>query len=157
VRVPDITLQERASGSGPLCRSVLGELPGWFGIEEAVDNYVEVADRSPTIVASTGGEDVGFLTIVDHSRYAAEIYVMGVRPAFHRRGIGRSLVECAEELASDRGIEYLQVKTLSERRPDPRYAATRAFYLVCGFRPLEELPTLWGPENPALQLVKALR
>ena len=30
----------------------------------------------------------------------------------------------------------------------------RAFYLACGFRPLEEFPTLWGPENPALQLVK---
>lgn len=29
-------------------------------------------------------------------------------------------------------------------------------YLACGFRPLEELTKLWGPENPALQLVKRL-
>lgn len=154
--IEEFTLRELAHGSGAICRAILGELPNWFGIPEAVDHYVELANRSLTVVASAGEEDVGFLTLLGHGPFAAEIYVMGVRPAYHRRGIGRRLVARAEELASDRGAEFLQVKTLSERRAEPFYAATRGFYLSCGFRPLEEFPNLWGEANPALQLVKHL-
>lgn len=135
---------------------MLGELPAWFGIEAAVENYAEVSDRSLTVVASVGTVDVGLLTLIDHGSYASEIYVMGVRPDYHRHGLGRHLLARAEELSVCRGAEYLQVKTLSEKRADRHYAATRAFYFACGFRPLEELPSLWGPDNPALLLVKRL-
>jgi hypothetical protein len=54
------------------------------------------------------------------------------------------------------GVEYLQVKTLSDAHPDAGYARTRAFYQAMGFRPLQELPELWGEENPCLQMVKGL-
>lgn len=54
------------------------------------------------------------------------------------------------------GVEFLQVKTLSAKHPDEGYEKTRAFYLAYGFRPLEEFPTLWSPESPALQLIKAI-
>jgi hypothetical protein len=62
----------------------------------------------------------------------------------------------AEAWLRDRDIEYVQVKTLSPRHPDSGYVKTRAFYFAVGFRPLEEFPELWQPENPALQMVKAL-
>ncbi len=156
VSVEGLSVREHERGSGVICRDILHELPHWFGIEEAVDHYAAVSDRSLMVVASDGAQDVGFLTLVDHGSFAAEIYVMAVRAAYHRRGVGRRLVAHAEGLAMRRGAEYLQVKTLSERRPDPHYEATRAFYLACGFRPLEEFNNLWGPENPALQLVKHL-
>lgn len=154
--IESLHLRKERQGSGPLCRAILGELPEWFGLPEAVQNYGEVSDRSLTVVASDGDEDIGLLTLVDHSAYAAEVYVMAVRPAYHRRGVGRRRLAHAEELLVARAVEYLQVKTLSERRPDLHYAATRALYLSCGFRPLEEFPTLWGRDNPALQLVKRL-
>lgn len=149
-----VELREEVTGCGQLCRDVLAELPGWFGIPESVEHYVDVVKRSPTLVATADGRDVGFLTLAQHGSYSAEIYVMGVRPAYHRRGIGRMLIEHAERSLAARGIEYLQVKTLSERRTDPGYAGTRAFYFACGFRPLEESLTLWNPENPALQMIK---
>ena len=116
-----------------------------------------MADRSLTVVASRGDQDVGFLTLVSHGPFAGEIYVMGVVPHEHRRGIGRLLLAEAEYRLATAGVEFLQVKTLSSRKSDEGYDKTRAFYLSCGFRPLEELPGIWGPDNPALQLIKTIQ
>jgi GNAT superfamily N-acetyltransferase len=121
-----------------------------------VDDYVALADRTPTVIASLDGIDVGVTTIVRHSEYAAEVSVMGVLPAYHRQGIGRAMLQHAEQTLSREGIEFLQVKTLSPRHPDEGYKRTRAFYLTYGFRPLEEFPRLWSPDQPALQLVKVV-
>jgi hypothetical protein len=52
-------------------RKIVATLRAWFGIEEAVGDYVVVADQSPTVIASLGGEDVGLMTIRRHNPYAA--------------------------------------------------------------------------------------
>jgi ribosomal protein S18 acetylase RimI-like enzyme len=149
-----VDLRDELSGSGHICEKVLATLPSWFGIPESVRNYVSVADRMPAVVASVAGEDVGILVIMTHGRYAAEVYVLAVVPELHRRGIGRSMLAHAEDALARAGIEFVQVKTLSPSKPDAGYEATRAFYLSYGFRPLEEFPDLWGPGNPALQMIK---
>jgi GNAT superfamily N-acetyltransferase len=149
-----LRIEER--GSGPICRQILNTLPTWFGIPESVSDYVHAAEGNPTVVARLDGTDVGVLTLVVHSPYAAEIYVMGVRPELHRHGIGKAMLDEAEIWLGEHGIEYLQVKTLSPRHPDPGYLRTRAFYLASGFRPLQEFPDLWSPDQPALQLIKAV-
>ena len=96
------------------------------------------------------------LTLVSHSPYAAEIYVMAVLPEFHRQGIGRALIAHAEHVLAADGVEFLQVKTRGPSRPDEGYDRTRAFYSNYGFRPLEEFPDLWDSENPALQMIKVV-
>jgi ribosomal protein S18 acetylase RimI-like enzyme len=93
---------------------------------------------------------------VRHTAFAAEIDVIAVTPDHHRRGIGRAMVDCAERLLAEDGVEYLQVKTLADTIEYEPYARTRAFYATCGFRPLQVFPDLWDSENPALQLVKRL-
>jgi ribosomal protein S18 acetylase RimI-like enzyme len=154
---PDgLVLRDQATGAGPTCRRVLAALPTWFGIPASVEDYVAAADRNPTVVASCDEAEVGLATIVRHSDYAAEVYVMGVLPAFHRRGIGAAMLRHAERTLAADGVEFLQVKTLSARHPDEGYRRTRAFYLAYGFRPLEEFPALWSPDQPALQLVKSV-
>lgn len=152
----EVQLRVQPVGSGPLCRTMLGTLPTWFGIQASVEDYVSMADQSPSVIASIDGEDVGFLTLVHHSPYATEVYVMAVLPNHHRRGIGRAMLRHVEDILGRAGVEFLQVKTLSAKHPDEGYEKTRAFYLAYGFRPLEEFPNLWGPENPALQLIKAV-
>lgn len=144
------------TGTGDLCRRILAMLPAWFGMEEANEDYAAAAEKTPTAVATVDGEDVGLLTVVTHSPYAAEVHLMAVVPERHRQGIGTQLLRFVEDDLVATGIEYLQVKTLSEKREDEGYARTRAFYLASGFRPLEEFPTLWDPSNPALQLVKRI-
>jgi GNAT superfamily N-acetyltransferase len=151
-----VQLRDQATGSGATCREILAALPTWFGIEQANENYIAVAERSPAIVASLDGHDVGILVLVHHSAYASEVYLMAVRPEQHRRGIGRALLLRAEASLARDGVEFLQVKTLSPSADDEGYAKTRAFYLAYGFRPLEEFPDLWDPQNPALQLVKTV-
>ena len=153
---PEVHLRVQERGSGDVCRRVLATLPTWFGIPESVEDYAAKAEEHPTVVATAGGGDVGILTLLVHTPYAAEVYVMGVRPEHHRQGIGRQMLTVAETWLQERDIEYLQVKTLSPRHPDPGYVKTREFYFAVGFRPLEEFAELWQPENPALQMVKTL-
>jgi GNAT superfamily N-acetyltransferase len=146
----------QATGTGETCGRILRTLPAWFGVPASVDDYVATADRSPSVVASLWDEDVGLLTLVRHSRFAAEVYVMAVLPDLHRHGIGRALLEHAEAMLAADGVEFLQVKTLAPSKPDLGYEKTRAFYLAYGFRPLEEFADLWDAENPALQMIKVV-
>ncbi len=79
---------------------------------------------------------------------------MGILPDYHRKGIGRALIDSVMSWTKERGYEFLQVKTLDESHPDVHYSGTRKFYLSVGFRPLECLPELWGKENPCLIMIK---
>ncbi|MDX6486230.1 MAG: coenzyme F420-0:L-glutamate ligase / coenzyme F420:gamma-L-glutamate ligase [Gaiellaceae bacterium] len=134
-----------------LAEAVLRELPEWFGIEAATQAYVDGVAELPTFSTPDG---TGFLSLKRHLPRAAEIYVMGVLPGQHRRGIGRALVQAAEAWCRVNGIEYLQVKTVADSSPSEEYAGTRAFYEALGFVPLEVFPELWDSHNPALLLVK---
>ena len=152
-----LALRMQEVGAGAVCAEVLAALPHWFGFPDSVADYVESADTHPTVVATVDGRDRGILTLRVHTPYAAEIVVMGVLPDYHRGGLGRALLGAAETWLAERDITYLQVKTLSPRSADEGYAATRAFYFGCGFRPLEEMPELWGRDSPALQMIKNVR
>jgi GNAT superfamily N-acetyltransferase len=143
-------------GQSRICEPIIRALPAWFGIEAATNQYIADIEGLPTLLASIDDQVVGFLTLKLHTEYAAEIHVTGVCSEWHRKGVGRALLGEAERHLRQRGIEYLQVKTLSPAHPDKNYARTRDFYQAMGFRPLEEFPDLWGAENPCLQLIKSL-
>lgn len=151
----DYLIEKPVLGKGSVCEEILRSLPQWFGIEEAIVQYVKDIEQLPTFVAMQNNKAVGFLTIKQHNQFAAEIYVMGVLPQVHRRGIGRSLVEKTKQFLNKNGVEYLQVKTLGKSHPDKYYALTRAFYLKMGFRPIEEFSQIWD-DNPCLLMIKAL-
>ena len=154
-------------GQGAAAERILRALPEWFGIEASLQDYVRAADELPTLVALLPGPGragrevgadrvIGFVTLRETTEDALELHVMGVLPAWHRRGIGRALVERAAAYARSEQYSLLHVKTLAPSDPDPGYAATRAFYRAAGLRPLEELPQVWGPENPCLLMVRPL-
>lgn len=135
---------------------LLRALPTWFGIESAVADYVRAAAELPTYVASDRcGHVVGALLVKRHFPVAAEIFLMAVHPAWHRRGIGRALLETAETQLSLDGVRLLHVKTLGPSHPDEGYVRTRAFYQAMGFLAVEEILDLW-PGNPCLLMAKAM-
>ena len=138
------------------CEDLIAALPDWFGIAESNAGFLRDLARLPSWVALDAGRVLGAATLGSHGSASFEIKFMAVRPEHHRRGLGRRLVETLEAEARHAGGRWLHVKTLAPSHPDPFYARTRAFYLALGFSPLFESTALWGPENPALVLIKAL-
>jgi ribosomal protein S18 acetylase RimI-like enzyme len=143
-----------ADEKSAICNTILRALPGWFGVEESIIDYVEKVKELPFIAAYDGDKPVGFVAIKNHTQYASEIYVMGILKEYHRNGIGRSLVIASEKRCRENKQEYLTVKTLDESRESKSYEKTRLFYLSMGFKPIEVFPTLWDEDNPCLLMVK---
>ena len=139
-----------------LCETILGGLPEWFGIEQAIYDYVREVARLETLAVMADDGPAGFLSLKRHTAYAAEVYVMGVRADLHGRGLGTALLQTAEDHLRADGVEYLQVKTLGASRVSRGYERTHSFYEARGFRPLEELHGVWDEENPCLLMVKRL-
>ena len=144
----------RVTSRGAACRAILDTVPSWFGIPDANDAYVEFVDIHDTWFAySAKREPIGFISGQLHFPETAEIEIMAIRPEWHRRGVGRALVDAFEAHHRRTGIRLLEVKTLGPSHADESYRATRAFYTGIGFIPVEEL-WIWGPDNPALILCK---
>lgn len=139
-----------------IARRVLEALPEWFGIEESREEYIRESMEQPFFACYAGGEPVGFLCLKETGRATVELAVMGIMPAFHRRGLGRALFDRAREYAVSCGYSFLQVKTVQMGRYEI-YDRTNKFYLSLGFREFEVFPTLWDEHNPCQVYVMALR
>ncbi len=152
----EFSIQEISNRKGEIAEGILRLLPDWFGIESAIVEYCHSVDEFPLFAAVTQTDAViGFLSLQEHNEFAGEIYVMGVAPEYHRQGIGKALVEHSVEYCRNRGLEFLQVKTLGASRRNSFFDRTRKFYLHVGFRPLEEFTSIW-PGNPCLIMIMAL-
>jgi GNAT superfamily N-acetyltransferase len=92
-----IEIRLAPSGSGALCRSTLAELPEWFGMPESNAEYERLAEEGPAWLALQGGQAVGLMLLKPHFADTLEVEFMAVRPAYHRSGAGRALVEQAEK------------------------------------------------------------
>jgi ribosomal protein S18 acetylase RimI-like enzyme len=149
-----VKLETDTEQRSALCAAILAALPEWFGIESANAAYVSAVRELDVLVLRVFGVAVGLCALKNHTTLASELYLLGIAPELHRRGLGTRLVSAALERCRQAGRRYLTVKTLSERHPDPHYARTRRFYEKMGFVALEELPELWGVENPCLYMVR---
>lgn len=149
-------IHEVTVGKGAICASILATLPGWFGIPESNDAYRRDVETMPMFAASDAGRNIGFIALKQHTKFASEIHVLGVRPEWHRKGIGQALVTRARDFCIGNGNRFLTVKTRSPSRPDPGYLKTLAFYEAMEFMAIEEFPLLWNPENPALMMITVL-
>jgi len=137
-----------------ICEEILNALPNWFGIPESIADYVIGVKDKPFYGVFDGEIAIGFVSIKVHGPHTAEIYVMGILENYHRKGIGRRIVQICEKYCRTHGMEFLTVKTLDEKNPDVYYKKTRLFYEVMGFKALEVFPLLWDECNPCLFLAK---
>ena len=94
-----------------IARRVLEALPEWFGIEASREAYIRESVDQPFFACYADGEAAGFLSLKETGRATAELAVMGVLPALHRRGLGRALLP---GLFLQQGQRHLGVKAGGE-------------------------------------------
>ncbi|MBI4881145.1 MAG: GNAT family N-acetyltransferase [Planctomycetes bacterium] len=107
-----------------------------------------------TIVAEREGRPVGFSThgLVPLTDATYDLYWIAVDPALQGSGLGRFLIARAERMVSEAGGRWL----LAETSGSPMYAATRAFYLACGYTLVGCVPDAYRPGDPRLTFGKRL-
>ncbi len=115
-------------GDSVYCEKILRSLPDWFGIEKSTVDYIKQSKELPMIVAFENDIPIGFISIKHHSPYTSEVYVMGVIPSHRQKGVGTSLLRETEKVLSQKGVEFLQVKTVSPDNENEFYKKTRLFY-----------------------------
>ncbi len=139
-----------------VARCILEALPDWFGIPEAREAYIAESINQIFFCAYAEDRPVGFVYLKETGKDTVELYVMGVLKEFHRKGIGRELVNRAKKTSSEKGYSFMQVKTVQMGKYE-EYDRTNKFYLSLGFKEFEVFPTLWDEWNPCQIYVMSLK
>lgn len=148
-----VDIQRRADPDG--VAQVLRSLPDWFGIDEAVDNYVAQAAVLDSYLAVSDGVTVGVALVERHFTESAELSLLAVHAAHRATGIGKRLVAAAEHSLRSAGCRFFEVHTVGPSYADAGYADTRRFYQAVGFAPMHEFDKLdW--DGPTLIMIKSL-
>lgn len=138
-----------------ISREVLNDLPEWFGIPESTEEYIKDSQDKPFLACFIDDEPAGFIVLNATSKDCADIFVMGIKKKFHRRGIGTALHKAYERMATKYGYTYSQVKTV-QMGYYKEYDITNKFYRAMGYKELECFPTLWDTSNPCQIYIKFL-
>lgn len=151
-----ITLIDDKNRKSQYTETVLRSLPEWFGNEEALCDYVANVSSLPFWAAlNQEGNCIGFVAVKIHHDHTGDIYVLGVLPEYHNKGIGKQLISITDLFFIENECKYVIVKTLGDQVYEP-YNRTRKFYLKVGFEPLITLTEMWDEKNPCLIMFKAL-
>lgn len=140
-----------------IAKNILYNLPEWFDIEESTKEYINNSKNLKFFAYYLNNIPVGFVSIIKHNDFSAEIYVIGVLKKYQNNNIGKELIKACESYCFENNIQFLQVKTLSEQHPDKNYIITRKFYTNVGFKPLEVIPQIWGKNLPCLIMIKYIK
>lgn len=136
--------------------TILSDLPDWFGLPDSTAEYIRCSKELPFWAEIENDTAKGFITLKETSSCTAEIYVMGVRKAVHKNGIGKKLFDAFYSYAKEHGYSFIQVKTVEEGHYD-EYDRTIQFYKKLGFKELECFPTLWDEWNPCQIYIMAIK
>ncbi len=138
-----------------ITREVLTDLPEWFGLPESTEEYILESRDKAFLASYYNNELAGFIVLNATSNDCAEIFVMGIKKKFHRKGAGSQLNEAYEKLAKEQGYSYSQVKTVKSGHYK-EYDITNSFYCSVDYKELEVFPTLWDEWNPCQIYIKYL-
>jgi ribosomal protein S18 acetylase RimI-like enzyme len=121
-----------------------------------VDRWLDVSGVV-SVVACVGAARAGFAIVAPHRwlrlfrpRFA-EIVAIAVAPERRARGVGRSLLERAEDVARSWGAPELRLHTACEN------VAAQRFFERAGYRPVETTPSYYPNGQEAVEMARALR
>ncbi len=61
-----MTIQGQIDDRAQICEDIPRSLQEWFGIENAVKNYIKDAQSRPMFIAKDGDNVAGFLSLTTH-------------------------------------------------------------------------------------------
>ena len=93
-----------------ITRNILEELPEWFGIPEAREEYIRDSAGKVFFCAMENEKDLGFLYLKETGKDTVELAVMGVLKEYHRKGIGKELFNRAKKAAKKWVIHLYRLK-----------------------------------------------
>ena len=95
-----------------VAKNILEELPEWFGIPEAREEYIRDSAGKVFFCAMENEKDLGFLYLKETGKDNVELAVMGVLKEYQRKGIGKELFNSAKKAAKEMGYSFIKVKTV---------------------------------------------
>ncbi|UCH42305.1 MAG: GNAT family N-acetyltransferase [Dehalococcoidales bacterium] len=139
------------------CLAIAWQLDEYF-VESAITRMGQDIASQVLYVATHMNEVVGFTVMDLKNNNVAEISWIAVKPEFQRQGIGTALVDRVACDFSSKGIEVIEVKTLSPDADYLPYEKTRRFYEKAGFIHLDTIDPYpgWEPGNPCAIYIKVL-
>ena len=159
---PEIVLRD---GLVPADRAPLERIirDSAFFREDEVDVAIELindglargaASEYQFIVAERDGHPLGYCCygMIACTVHSFDLYWIAVAPSLQRSGIGRRLMDAAEERVRAQGGRRVYVETSSK----PLYEPTRQFYLGCGYRIEATLEDFYATGDGKVVMVKAL-
>jgi len=98
----------------------------------------------------------GFVTyVIAVDEMAAELTWIAVHPNYHRKGIGRCLVEALKEVLVSLDVSAIEVSTVADSVEYEPYARTRSFYHALGFSDVR-VDIGWYPSGDDRLLLRKL-
>lgn len=124
-------------------------LRGWSWPPERVAKAIRVPSTL-VVVAEIGSHLVGF-AVAEFGDVHAHLSLLAVKPAFHRCGIGRALIEWLEESALTAGITTITLELRANN-----YGA-RSFYRLVGFEDGAYIAGYYRGVETALRMSRDIR
>lgn len=136
---------------------VLMTLPEWFGNNQANVKYsLDVMNLPFYCAFSQDKKVIGFICAKIHHKVTGDIFLLGIKPEYHRNGIGKQLVKKLEEYCVGIGCTSIVVKTLSEDSNYDPYKKTTEFYRSLEYKDLITFDEFWDEQNKCLLMIKEL-
>ncbi len=104
----------------------------WFD-PEAIETMEKEFPNQRGYVAIVNDNVVGFITYKIKEE-GLELSWIGVLEKYHRKGIGKKLVEKLILYAKEKKCKYIDVETVAPHHADENYGRTIAFYKKIGFK-----------------------
>jgi len=134
---------------------ILHKLVEWLGVEKNIQKYINNLNECQCWAAFDNDECIGIFFGRIFKNGLGDVYIYGIDPKYHRKGIGALLYNKVEEYFKKNGCESVMVNTINGIGPNGDYKKTREFFKKFGFN--EMLTTLNTDYEEYLVMMKSIK